>query len=231
MRAMVLTAPGRLSLEQDFPLPKPDTGQVLVRVRACAVCRTDLHVVDGELTGPKRPVIPGHEIVGEIIAARPDCAVYCAMGDTRPVEAIADVQRLLAAGINVVGSAPVTLQHPWQVFPQQVIDEVEQAARDGGASLFITGVDPGFANDLIMPPSWAAAMDIGKKYAGSLSATMNMIGCAGSGIGPIVIGYLRTLGGSWNIIFYAAAAAYLMGFLCWLFLDPVTPIEPEETVA
>jgi propanol-preferring alcohol dehydrogenase len=67
MRAMVLTAPGRLSLEQDFPLPKPDTGQVLVRVRACAVCRTDLHVVDGELTGPKRPVIPGHEIVGEII--------------------------------------------------------------------------------------------------------------------------------------------------------------------
>jgi len=63
---MVLKKPG-LPLEPlDVPVPKPDAGQVLVRVRACAVCRTDLHVVDGELPNPKLPLIPGHEIVGTV---------------------------------------------------------------------------------------------------------------------------------------------------------------------
>ena len=104
----------------------------------------------GELAGSGR--VTGITATGdldEIIAARPECAVYCAMGDTRPMDAIADVRRLLDAGIDVVGSAPVTLQYPWQVFPQELIDGIERSARDGGASLFITGVDPGFANDLI----------------------------------------------------------------------------------
>ena len=49
----------------------PGPGQVLVRVKACAVCRTDLHVVDGELPHPKLPLIPGHEIVGEVVGLRP----------------------------------------------------------------------------------------------------------------------------------------------------------------
>lgn len=84
-----------------------------------------------------------------VIAAKPDCAVYCAMGDTRGPEAIADVVRLLAAGINVVGSAPVVLQFPWKLMPHKYIDGIEEAAKAGNASLFITGVDPGFANDLI----------------------------------------------------------------------------------
>jgi propanol-preferring alcohol dehydrogenase len=52
-------------------VPEPGAGQVLLRVRACAVCRTDLHVVDGELPDPKRPLVPGHEIVGEVVAAGP----------------------------------------------------------------------------------------------------------------------------------------------------------------
>lgn len=84
-----------------------------------------------------------------VIAAKPDCAVYCAMGDTRGPEAIADVVRLLAAGINVVGSAPVSLQFPWKLMPGKYIAGIEEAAQAGNASLFITGVDPGFANDLI----------------------------------------------------------------------------------
>jgi propanol-preferring alcohol dehydrogenase len=50
----------------DLPIPQPGPGQVLIRVRACAVCRTDLHVVDGELTQPKLPLIPGHEIAGVV---------------------------------------------------------------------------------------------------------------------------------------------------------------------
>jgi propanol-preferring alcohol dehydrogenase len=64
MRAMVLGAPGKLEL-REVPMPQPAPGQILVRVRACGVCRTDLHVVDGELPHPKHEVIPGHEIVGE----------------------------------------------------------------------------------------------------------------------------------------------------------------------
>ncbi|MGA8328234.1 MAG: diacylglycerol kinase [Mycobacterium sp.] len=84
-----------------------------------------------------------------VIATRPDCVVYCAMGDTRLPDAMADVMRILAAGINVVGSSPGLLQYPWGVMPDKYIARVEDAARQGNSSIFISGVDPGFANDLI----------------------------------------------------------------------------------
>ena len=67
MHAMILEKTGTALLETEVPAPSPSAGQVKVRVRACAVCRTDLHVVDGELPRPKLPLIPGHEIVGEIV--------------------------------------------------------------------------------------------------------------------------------------------------------------------
>jgi propanol-preferring alcohol dehydrogenase len=66
MRAMVLTAAGRQLAREDVPRPEPGPGQILVRIGACAVCRTDLHVVDGDLTAPKLPLIPGHEIIGAV---------------------------------------------------------------------------------------------------------------------------------------------------------------------
>ncbi len=69
MRAMVLEAPQTLLVERQVPRPTPGPGEVLVHVAACAVCRTDLHVVDGELTQPKLPIIPGHEIVGRVVEA------------------------------------------------------------------------------------------------------------------------------------------------------------------
>jgi hypothetical protein len=84
-----------------------------------------------------------------VLAAQPDCVVYCAMGDTRLPDAMTDCQRLLAAGINVVGSAPGVLQYPWGVIPDKYIARVEDAARQGNSSIFINGVDPGFVNDLI----------------------------------------------------------------------------------
>ncbi|PQP50658.1 diacylglycerol kinase [Mycolicibacterium vanbaalenii] len=84
-----------------------------------------------------------------IIDAKPDCAVYCAMGDVRPKEALADVRGLLEAGINVVGSSPGFLAYPWGVIPDRAIERVESAARQGNTSLFITGVDPGFVTDLL----------------------------------------------------------------------------------
>src|SRR5258707_10140650 len=67
MRAMVLHKPGEPLSLSDLPVPKVGAGQVLVRAHACAVCRTDLHVVDGELPKPKLPLVPGHEIVGTVL--------------------------------------------------------------------------------------------------------------------------------------------------------------------
>jgi propanol-preferring alcohol dehydrogenase len=66
---MVLEEQGRPLIEKDVPIPEPGPDQILVRVRACGVCRTDLHVVDGELPDPKLPLIPGHEIVGTVVKA------------------------------------------------------------------------------------------------------------------------------------------------------------------
>ena len=68
MRAMVLERPGTPLRLREAPVPAPAPGQVLVRVRACGVCRTDLHVVDGELPDPKLPLVPGHEVVGTVVA-------------------------------------------------------------------------------------------------------------------------------------------------------------------
>ena len=67
MRAQVLTAAGRPLAAAELPAPRPGPQQLLIEVRACAVCRTDLHVVDGELPDPKLPLVPGHEIIGTIV--------------------------------------------------------------------------------------------------------------------------------------------------------------------
>jgi propanol-preferring alcohol dehydrogenase len=67
MRAQLLTAPHRPLAMTELRPPSPAAGEVLIAVKACAVCRTDLHIVDGELTNPKLPLVPGHEIVGTVV--------------------------------------------------------------------------------------------------------------------------------------------------------------------
>ena len=67
MHAMILEQPGQPLREADLPQPRPGPGQILLRVHACGVCRTDLHVLDGELTEPKLPLVLGHEIVGTVV--------------------------------------------------------------------------------------------------------------------------------------------------------------------
>ena len=71
MRAMVYRGGSPTLTLEERPVPEPGTGEVLVRVSACGVCRTDLHVVDGDLSEPRLPVVPGHEIVGRIAALGP----------------------------------------------------------------------------------------------------------------------------------------------------------------
>src|SRR5215471_21113908 len=67
MRAQVLTAARHPLTAAELAAPRPGPQQLLIAVRACAVCRTDLHVLDGELPDPKLPLVPGHEIVGEVV--------------------------------------------------------------------------------------------------------------------------------------------------------------------
>lgn len=80
MRAMMLERSGGMLRKTDVPAPKPGPAQVLVKVAACAVCRTDLHVVDGELPNPKLPLVPGHEIIG-IITGQGERARRFKIGD------------------------------------------------------------------------------------------------------------------------------------------------------
>jgi alcohol dehydrogenase, propanol-preferring len=76
MRAMVLERPQTSLVLREQPIPQPAAGEILVQVSACGVCRTDLHVVDGELPHPKLPIVPGHEIVGRVAALGADVSGF-----------------------------------------------------------------------------------------------------------------------------------------------------------
>ena len=76
MLAMVLEKRGEALVKRDVPVPQPGERQVLIKVEACGVCRTDLHIVDGELVEPKLPLVPGHEIVGRIVKRGPGAEIF-----------------------------------------------------------------------------------------------------------------------------------------------------------
>jgi MFS transporter, ACS family, glucarate transporter len=86
-----------------------------------------------------------------------------------------------------------------------------------------------FSNDLVMPGSWGACMDVGGKYAGTLSGTMNMMGNLGGAVAsaaaPYILGWANN---DWNKVLYVAAGVYFVGTFFWLTVDPVTPLEKAE---
>jgi MFS family permease len=85
-----------------------------------------------------------------------------------------------------------------------------------------------FGNDLAMPGAWGACMEVGGKYAGSLSGSMNMMGNLGGAVAPLIVPLvLAAAGGNWDMNFYMFAVVYLVGALAWLFIDPVTPLEEQ----
>lgn len=93
-----------------------------------------------------------------------------------------------------------------------------------------------FFNDMTMPGSWAACMDLGGRFAGTVSGSMNMLGNFGGMSGPVVVGYIlhdeNPTRHDWHLAFMIFAAVYFLGAICWLFLDSVTPLAPpEESVA
>ncbi|MEU2254853.1 diacylglycerol kinase [Nocardia xishanensis] len=104
----------------------------------------------GTLAGLDRPVgVAATNDVDAVLAERPDCVVYCSMTDNRLPEAIEDLRMLLAAGVNVVACAPVFFQYPYGVLPDELLKSVQEAAAQGNSSLWVNGIDPGFANDLL----------------------------------------------------------------------------------
>lgn len=87
-----------------------------------------------------------------------------------------------------------------------------------------------FFHDITTPGSWGACMDVGGKYAGTLSGSMNMMGNFGSMVSPLAIAYiLKATDQDWSVCMYSVAGAYLLGTLCWPWMDPVTPLEGSRT--
>ena len=111
----------------------------------------------GELCGVDPVGIAATNSVDDILGLRPDCVCYTATADQRPFEAIDDVAKILRAGINVVSSSLVMLVYPHTADPG-IVDPLRQAAEEGGSSFFTSGIDPGFANDLI-PLALASASE------------------------------------------------------------------------
>jgi sugar phosphate permease len=127
----------------------------------------------------------------------------------RWVGSVAKARRLIAL-IGTAGGAVMMFVHA------QAGDPLWAMVAMGMAS---------FGNDILMPGSWGACMDVGSKYAGTLSGSMNMMGNFGSAVSPLVLGYLRQRTGDWQLSLYSMAGAYVLAGLAWLFIDPVTPLE------
>lgn len=85
----------------------------------------------------------------ELVALRPDCIVHGAMTDDRVFESINDLTELIRDGVNVVSSGPVILLHPNGTLPDEMVEQIHEAGRQGNASLHVNGIDPGFANDVL----------------------------------------------------------------------------------
>ncbi|MGW4529999.1 NAD(P)H-dependent amine dehydrogenase family protein [Nocardia sp. NPDC004340] len=102
----------------------------------------------GELAGLDRETgVLATRDAEALLALKPDCIVHTAMADDRLMEAVEDLKTFLRAGINVVSSSPVFLQFPYGTLPDEAIAPIIEAAEEGGASLWVNGIDPGWAND------------------------------------------------------------------------------------
>jgi 2,4-diaminopentanoate dehydrogenase len=125
---------------------RPDLELVGVWVSSAAKDGQDA----GQLAGLGRDLgVKATTDADALLALEPDCIVHTAMADHRLHEAVADLARFLRAGIDVVSSGPVFLQYPDGIAPADMVATIREAAADGGASLWVNGVDPGFANDAL----------------------------------------------------------------------------------
>jgi len=102
-----------------------------------------------------------------------------------------------------------------------VFTRVEDPVR----AMLVLGI-AGFFNDFVMPPAWAGCMDVGGRYAGTVSGAMNTFGSLAGALSATIVGYLLAwTANDWTLTFYISAAIYSIGGICWLFLDAHTPLE------
>jgi hypothetical protein len=88
----------------------------------------------------------------------------------------------------------------------------------------------GLTNDVVVTVSWGACMDLGRRYTGTVSGAMNMMGAGGGAVaGPAVAYLLHASGNDWNLPLYVASVGYFGAMACWFFIDPVSPVVPEES--
>ncbi|WP_232678639.1 diacylglycerol kinase [Nocardioides sp. R-C-SC26] len=170
----------------------------------------------GELAG--LDIVTGISAVGDLdalLATEPDCVMYCALGEVRFFEAIEDVKKLLAAGVDVCGTSPGSYAWPWKVLPASFIEQMEDACREGRSSLFINGVDPGWANDLMAFSVLSTCRTVQQIRVLELAdyATYDgapvMIDVMGFGMGPDQIPMLLTPGvlkSAWGTTIHQIAA-------------------------
>jgi hypothetical protein len=126
-------------------LARPELELVGVWVSSAAKDGKDV----GELAGLAPLGIAATTDKDALLALKPDCIVHTAMTDDRPFEAVEDLVSFLEAGINVVSSGPVFLQYPAGILSPEQLAAIDDAGKRGGASLYVNGIDPGFANDVL----------------------------------------------------------------------------------
>ena len=144
--------------------------------------------------------------IGCLVGARLIPRVAKALGSVRQARRIVAVIGFVGASASIFAFV-------------QVADPVR--------AMFLLGL-AGFFNDFVMPACWAGCMDIGGRHSGTVSGTMNMVGNIGGALSPLAIGYILTwTANNWALTFYVSSAIYLIGGLCWLFIDAHTPITED----
>ncbi len=103
--------------------------------------------------------------------------------------------------------------------------------QDPVRAMFVLGM-AGFFNDFVMPSAWAGTMDVGGRYAGTVSGAMNMVGGIAGANSSLLVGYLLSwTANDWTLVLYISASIYLVGAVCWFFIDPYTTMpQPDDDV-
>lgn len=157
------TSRGPQSPEKPLRVVVWSTGTVGRHAIAGVDAHPDLELVGVWTSTPAKAGVDAGELAGlgrtlgvaattsrdELLALAPDCVVHAAMTDDRVFEAIEDLTGLIRDGVNVVSSGPVILVHPQGTLPDEMIAGIDEAGREGNASLHVNGIDPGFANDVL----------------------------------------------------------------------------------
>jgi nitrate/nitrite transporter NarK len=85
----------------------------------------------------------------------------------------------------------------------------------------------GMFNDFVMPASWKTCMDVGGRFAGTFSGSMNMFGNLGGFVAPIAMGYILSITGAYTLALFISSGMYVVGAICWMLLDPETRLDRD----